>query len=52
MQNALLIGCAILLVLGILATKLNFLERFDPYHPERLWWWALVLAARPGRWSR
>jgi hypothetical protein len=52
MQNALLIGCAILLVLGILATKVNFLGRFDPYHPERLWWWALVLAARPGRWSR
>ena len=43
-QNAFLIACAILLVLGILATKVNFLGRFDPYHPEYLWWWALVLA--------
>ncbi len=43
-QNALLIMCAILLVLGIVATKINFLGRFDPFHPEYLWWWALVLA--------
>ena len=43
-QNALLIGCAILLVIGILATKLNLFGAFDPMHPERLWLWALILA--------
>jgi hypothetical protein len=44
-QNALLIACAILLVLGILAIKINFFGLFDPYHPEYLRLWALVLAA-------
>jgi len=43
-QNALLIGCAILLVLGILGTKLNWFGLFDPMHPEHLWLWALILA--------
>jgi hypothetical protein len=43
-QNALLIGCAILLVVGILAIKLNWFGLFDPMHPERLWLWALILA--------
>src|SRR3989442_8937253 len=32
-QNALLIASAILLVLGILAIKINFFGLFDPHHP-------------------
>jgi hypothetical protein len=42
-QNALLILCALLLLAGILAIKLNVLG-FDKYHPEYLWGWALALA--------